>query len=71
MKYYFSVNLSHQEFLPFYEGKVHTMVATTTTGIRVQFPAMHMRKFVSRNGISGYFCMETQNNKFLSLTKLA
>jgi len=47
------------------------MVVTTSTGLRVQFPAMHMRKYLLSSGISGYFCMETRNNKFLSLTKIS
>ena len=70
MKYYFSMRLSYEEFLPYYQGKVQSVVVTCTTGERVQFPAMHMRKFVTSGGISGYFCLETQNNKFLSLSKI-
>ncbi len=59
------------DFYPYYEGKAQQMVVTTTVGLRVQFPAMHMRKYLLSNGIKGYFCMETKNNKFLSLTKIA
>jgi hypothetical protein len=71
MKYYFSIKMTSDEFYPFYQGQAHQMVVTTTTGVRVQFPAMHMRKYLLSSGISGYFCMETANNKFLSLTKIA
>jgi len=70
MKYYFSLNMTPAEFYPYYEGKAQQMVVSTTAGLRVQFPAMHMRKYLLSNGINGYFCMETKNNKFLSLSKI-
>jgi len=70
MKYYFAINMTSAEFYPYYEGKIQQLVVTTTSGIRVQFPAMHMRKYLLAKGINGYFCMETKNNKFLSLTKI-
>ena len=62
--------MTSAEFYPYYEGKAQHMVATTTEGLRVQFPAMHMRKYLLSSGINGLFCMETKNNKFLSLTKI-
>lgn len=70
MKYYFFMDLSHAEFLPFYQGLTQTMVVISTEGQRVQFPAMHMRKHLTPTGIKGFFCMTTQNNKFLSLEKI-
>jgi len=70
MKYLFSINITADEFLPYYQGKIHNVVVTTSKGVKVQFPAMHLRKFLTTNGIKGYFCLETQQNKFLSLTKL-
>ncbi|GAA0820046.1 DUF2835 domain-containing protein [Colwellia sp. D2M02] len=71
MKYYFTINMSAYDFLPYYQGHVESIVATTTTGVRVQFPAMHLRQHVTSIGIKGYFCLETQNNKFLALTKIS
>lgn len=62
--------MTTEEFLPYYQGKAQSIIATTAQGIRVQFPAMHLRKHLTRSGISGYFCLETQNSKFLSLTKI-
>ena len=59
-----------QEFLPYYQGKVQTIIVRSTQGQTVQFPAMHLRSHVTSSGISGHFCLETQNNKFLSLTKV-
>ena len=71
MKYHFYLNLSNQEFLPYYQGKVHSIIVTSELGTKVQFPAMHLRKYLSASGVKGYFCLETQNNKFLSLSKLS
>jgi hypothetical protein len=71
MKYFFSINMTTADFFPYYEGKAQQMVVTTTQGVRVQFPAMHMRKYLLSTGIKGLFCLETENNKFLSVTKMA
>lgn len=70
MKYYFAITMSSAEFLPYYQGKVQDMVVTCSNRLRVQFPAMHMRKYLISGGIQGTFCLETENNKFKSLTKL-
>ncbi len=63
--------MTAKEFLPYYEGKAQSIVTTTTQGVRVQFPAMHLRKHLASAGIQGCFCLETVNKKFLSLTKLS
>ncbi|MGV2873522.1 DUF2835 domain-containing protein [Colwellia sp. E150_009] len=70
MKYYFSLNISANEFLPYYRGEILSIVVTTNLGTRVKFPAMHLRKHLTNGGIYGHFCLETQNNKFLSLIKI-
>jgi hypothetical protein len=71
MRYFFAINISAKEFLPYYQGKTQVMVVTATNGTRVQFPAMRMRKYLTSSGIKGTFCMETENNKFKLLTKLS
>jgi hypothetical protein len=70
MKYYFTIKITTDEFLPYYQGAIQNVVVTTTQGIKVQFPAMHLRKYLTANGIQGSFCLQTQQNKFLSLSKL-
>ncbi len=70
MKYYFTLNITNNEFLPYYQGTVQNVVVTTNKGIKVQFPAMHLRKHLTGSGIQGFFCLETKQNKFLSLSKL-
>ena len=70
MKYYFSLKLSATEFLPYYQGTVKNVQVITNQGIKVEFPAMHLRKFITSSGIDGDFCLETKENKFLYLFKL-
>ncbi len=70
MKYKFYLNLTAFEFLPYYRGEIHQVVVTTTNQVRVRFPAMHLRKYLTSDGIEGLFCLETENNKFKSLEKL-
>ena len=70
MKYYFNINISYDDFLPYYQGKVTTIVVMSTQGQRIQFPAMHIRKYLLSTGIKGLFCMQTENNKFLLLEKI-
>jgi hypothetical protein len=69
MKYYFSLNISQNEFLPYYRGQIDSIVVKTNLGTTVQFPAMHLRRHLTSEGVFGNFCLETKNNKFLSLTK--
>jgi hypothetical protein len=70
MKYFFSITVTANEFLPYYQGTIQNVVVTTTQGVKVQFPAMHLRKYLTASGIQGYFCLQTEQNKFLSLSKL-
>jgi hypothetical protein len=48
---------------------MHSIVVSTTTGLKVQLPAMHLKPYLMSSGIKGYFCMETKNNKFVGITK--
>ena len=70
MKYHFSLNLASQEYLPYYQGRANSIVVATQEGVKVEFPAMHLRKYLTATGIKGYFCLETKDNKFLSLDKI-
>lgn len=70
-KYYFSLFLSSKEFLPYYQGYVTDIQVLTSQGLKVQFPAMHLRPFIKSSGISGNFCLTTVSNKFKSLDKIS
>jgi hypothetical protein len=62
--------MTSDEFFPYYQGRILSVVVQTETGIKVQFPAMHLRNYITPSGVSGRFCLETLNNKFISLTKV-
>ena len=70
MKYHFSLNMTSQEYLPYYQGRANSIVVVADEGVKVEFPAMHLRQFLTSTGIKGYFCLQTQDNKFLSLDKI-
>jgi hypothetical protein len=70
MNYYFNLHIAYDDFLPYYQGHVSTIVVMSTSGQKIQFPAMHIKKYLLSTGIKGYFCMRTQNNKFVSLEKI-
>jgi hypothetical protein len=70
MKYYFSLNISQNDFFPYYRGEIYSIIVRTSLGTTVKFPAMHLRNHLTSQGIYGDFCLETENNKFLSLIKL-
>lgn len=69
--YFFHLNMNYQECMAYYKGLASTLVVTTTKGLTVQFPAMHIRPFVTSTGISGKFCMMTEKGKFIALKKLS
>ncbi|MBA6390783.1 DUF2835 domain-containing protein [Colwellia sp. BRX10-3] len=71
MKYSFRLNITNQEYLPYYQGRVQSIIVMTEQGVKVEFPAMHLRNYLTGHGIKGYFCLQTQNNKFLSLDKIS
>jgi len=68
--YHFRIKMTAFEFLPYYRGEVQYVIVTAFQGVKVQFPAMHLRQYLTAEGIEGTFCMETENNKFKSLTKI-
>ncbi len=70
-EFYFTISLTSEEFLPYYHGHFDSIQVVTTQGIKVRFPAMHLRKFVTMTGIHGKFLLITENNKFKSMTKLS
>ncbi|GHF93031.1 DUF2835 domain-containing protein [Thalassotalea marina] len=69
--FYFSINITSYDFLPYYQGRVKDIVVTSDQGLRVQFPAMHLRPFLTRSGISGRFCLQTEQGKFVSIAKIS
>ncbi|MCG7529792.1 DUF2835 domain-containing protein [Psychrobium sp. MM17-31] len=70
-KYYFSINLSYERFLPFYQGVVDTVQVVDDANRRIDLPAKHFRQYLTRDGIVGRFELITQTDgKFIALNRI-
>ncbi len=49
------LNISPKRFQAYYQGVVESVVATTSDGRSVQFPARVLRPFLSYQGVQGTF----------------
>lgn len=68
----FALRLTTKQCLQYYSGQVRNIVVMTERGTRLAFPASELRKFVTRNGISGRFeIVYSDQHKLVSLTRLA
>lgn len=66
------LSLSRDEFLKYYQGTAKVVVARTTEGKIIQFPAEHLRPFVSLDGVSGLFEIQFDESfRFVSLKRLS
>ena len=66
----FTLHLSAEEYLQYYEGLAKSIQVKTLCGKTIQFPADKMREFVLKEGVHGTFIMTLDNeNKVLSLLK--
>jgi hypothetical protein len=61
----FRLQISAEEYLNYYSGLAKTVSVVSDDGLRVEFPAEHLREFVTAEGINGYFelCFD-QHNRF-------
>ncbi|MEO7107938.1 MAG: DUF2835 family protein [Rhodoferax sp.] len=53
----FQIRLTAQEYLNYYRGTVSQVVASSTSGATVQFPAALLKPFVTSGGIYGRFLL--------------
>ncbi|GAL34418.1 hypothetical protein JCM19240_1326 [Vibrio maritimus] len=69
--YYFSLNISYQQYFTHYTGHASSILVYTDQGLRLQLPATRFRPFLTQLGLKGRFRLTTdQNNKFLRLESL-
>ncbi|MCB1948102.1 MAG: DUF2835 domain-containing protein [Burkholderiales bacterium] len=65
------LNISPQQLIYYYEGLVSTVVAKTTDGRTVHFPANILRSVVQANGVQGLFeLVINENRKFVSIKRI-
>ena len=60
--YQFTVSISPEAWLEFYRRPKSNIVATDIQGRSIQIAARHFQKFVTRDGIRGFFQL-TLNDK--------
>jgi hypothetical protein len=53
----FRLNISEQQYLNYYRGSVNQIIARSTTGASIQFPASLLTKFVTSSGVQGHFLL--------------
>lgn len=67
----FWLHISADDFLHYYQDSSVQVSVTAEDGRRIQFPARHLRPFITPAGISGRFEMTLEaDNKFVSLKQL-
>lgn len=71
VKFEFTLHLSSEEYLQYYEGAAKAIQVQSSCGKTIQFPAIKMREFVLKEGVHGTFVIELDSkNKFLSIKKI-
>jgi hypothetical protein len=53
----FQLSISADSYLDYYRGTVKYVIARSTTGQNVQFPAGLLRQFVTDEGVHGRFAL--------------
>ncbi|GIU16879.1 hypothetical protein TUM4261_35850 [Shewanella sp. c952] len=53
----FPLNISYEDFLPYYRGQVTKVEVVDSTGRTLWISARHFRPFFTRSGIKAYFKM--------------
>lgn len=67
----FYLSLSAEKYLNYYQGAASVVSVLSHDGRRVEFPAEHLRRFVSHDGVYGEFALRFDaNNRFHSLQRV-
>lgn len=65
------LNISPDKLLYYYEGEVNAVVAKTTDGRTIRFPANVLRSVVQKYGVHGTFeLVFDEQNKFVSIRRI-
>lgn len=65
------LNISPQKLIHYYEGTVSSVVANTTDGRTIRFPANILRSVVQADGVHGIFeLVLDENHKFVSIKRI-
>lgn len=67
----FQLTICAKDYLAYYAGKVRSVSVTADDGRRIEFPAEHLRPFVTYDGVRGYFEIEfDQDLRFKVLRRI-
>lgn len=67
----FYLNLSAERYLSYYQGAARAVSVVSVDGRRVAFPAEHLRRFVTHDGVQGEFVLRFDaDHKFIGLERL-
>ena len=68
----FRLDISREDYLLHYQGAASQVVARSLDGLTIQFPAAHLRQFITHTGIHGLFAIRfDEQNKFQSIAQVA
>lgn len=56
-RFEFRLNISPEQYLPYYRGEVRLVVVSLPNGQSISFPASLLRKFLHAEGIHGDFIL--------------
>lgn len=71
IEYKFTLHLSVDEILYYYEGVAKSIQVTSDCGKTIRFPAEKMREFVLKDGVHGSFVIQlSDKNKFLAIKRI-
>lgn len=69
--YRFHLGLSSNQYLDYYRGRARNVVAPCADGLRLQFPAALLKRFITPQGIHGKFeLICDDNNKVIELRRI-
>ena len=67
----FQLSISADDYVTYYQGVTRAVSILGDNGKRIEFPAEHLRQFVTHDGVHGNFELEfDDNNRFVALKKI-
>lgn len=68
----FCLSITPQEYQKYYRGLVKWVLAKSSSGLKIRFPAAMLSAHITHNGINGRFVLEyTIQGKAVSLRQIA
>jgi len=67
----FRLAISAEEYLSYYQGSAHVVVARSEDNRTIRFPASAIRQFVTHDGVFGDFeIVFDENNKLIAIQSI-